>query len=79
MDYLEARQRFGRRLQALRAERTLTQEQLAEAIQKSTEHISFLERGERSPSFETLIDLARVLERPFQTSSMNQHLPVILW
>ncbi len=62
MDYQEARRRFGRRLQALRVERALTQEQLAEAAQKSTEHISFLERGERSPSFETLLDLARILE-----------------
>jgi transcriptional regulator with XRE-family HTH domain len=61
MNYREARQRFGRRLQTLRAEHALTQEQLAEEVQKSTEHISFLERGERSPSFETLLDLARVL------------------
>ena len=61
MDYQEVRKGFGRRLQALRVERSLTQEQLAEAIQKSTEHISFLERGERSPSFETLLDLAHIL------------------
>jgi transcriptional regulator with XRE-family HTH domain len=64
MNYQEARQRFGRRLQALRMARGLTQEQLAEAIEKSTEHISFMERGERSPSFETLLDLARNLQTP---------------
>lgn len=62
MDYQEARQQFGRRLQGLRAERGLTQEQLAEALDKSVEHVSYLERGERSPSFETLLDLADALQ-----------------
>jgi transcriptional regulator with XRE-family HTH domain len=62
MDPNEARKRFGVKLQALRLERQRTQEQLAEAVNKSTEHISFLERGERSPSFELLFDLANALE-----------------
>lgn len=62
MDYQAARERFGSRLQTLRTERLLTQEQLGEAIEKSTEHISYLERGERSPSFELLFSLARVFE-----------------
>ena len=62
MDYQEARRRLAQRLQTLRAERGITQEQLAETVGKSTEHISFLERGERSPSFEMLFDLASVLE-----------------
>ena len=62
MDYQEARQQFGRRLQALRTERGLTQEQLAEALDKSVEHVSYLERGERAPSFETLFDLADALQ-----------------
>jgi transcriptional regulator with XRE-family HTH domain len=62
MNYSSARRRFGRRLQMLRSQNALTQEQLAEAVGKSTEHISFLERGERSPSFEMLFELARVLK-----------------
>lgn len=62
MDYQEARQRFGSRLQALRTEQGLTQEQLAERLNKSVEHVSYLERGERSPSFETLFDLAIALQ-----------------
>lgn len=62
MNYQDARLEFGRRLQTRRLQRGLTQEQFAEALDKSTEHISFLERGERSPSFEMLLDLARVLE-----------------
>ncbi|MBA3530365.1 MAG: helix-turn-helix domain-containing protein [Ardenticatenales bacterium] len=33
-------------------------------IGKTTEHISFLERAERSPSFEVIFDLARALDVP---------------
>lgn len=62
MTYQMARERLANRLQLLRNEKGLTQEQLAEKIGKSTEHISFLERAERSPSFETLIDLAVALD-----------------
>lgn len=61
-DYQSARQRFADRLRMRRLEKGLTQEGLAELIGKTTEHISFLERAERSPSFELLLDLARVLE-----------------
>lgn len=45
-------------------ERGLTQDQLAELIGKTTEHISFLERAERSPSLEVIMDLVRVLNVP---------------
>jgi DNA-binding XRE family transcriptional regulator len=62
VDQQGAKKRFGARMQALRSERGWTQEKLAEALQKSTEHISFLERGERSPSFETLLDIAVTLD-----------------
>lgn len=61
MDYQTARQRFAARLRAFRAGEGITQEQLAELMGKTTEHISFLERGERAPSFEVIVDLARVL------------------
>ena len=60
-DYQSSRLLFAQRLRTLRQEKGLTQEKLAELIGKTTEHISFLERGERSPSFEVLFDLARVL------------------
>jgi transcriptional regulator with XRE-family HTH domain len=63
-NYQDARQRFANRLRAIRTEKGLTQEQLAELISKTTEHISFLERAERSPSFEVILDLARVLGVP---------------
>lgn len=58
MDYEAVRQRFGSRVRELRQERGITQEHLAELISKTTEHISFLERGERSPSFEVILDIA---------------------
>ena len=61
MDYESARKRFGKRVHDLRKERNIKQEKLAERIGKSTEHVSFIERGERSPSFEVIIDLANAL------------------
>jgi transcriptional regulator with XRE-family HTH domain len=62
MDYKEAQIRFAQRLRNLRKEKFVTQEQLAELINKSTEHISFLERGERLPSFEVIVDIANALD-----------------
>lgn len=58
----EARSRFGNRVRIIRQERQLTQEELAEFIGKSVEHISFLERGERSPSFEVILKIAEALD-----------------
>ncbi len=58
MDHEAARQLFGNRVRELRQQMGITQEQLAEVISKTTEHISFLERGERSPSFEVILDIA---------------------
>lgn len=62
MNYRESRGLFATRLRQLRRAKKLTQEGLAEKVNKTVEHVSFLERGERSPSFETLIDLANVFE-----------------
>jgi transcriptional regulator with XRE-family HTH domain len=60
--YDDALGRFGRRVQVLRGERRITQEQMAERIDVSVEHISYLERGVRAPSFETILRLARALD-----------------
>jgi len=62
VDHKEAQDRFADNLRKIRKEKNFTQEQLAEVIGKSTEHISFLERGERSPSFEIIVDLADALD-----------------
>lgn len=64
MDHQEARQRFGEKVRRYRAERGITQEKLAEMLGKSTEHVSYLERGERSPSFEVMLDIAQALNVP---------------
>ena len=67
MDYGAVRLQFAENLRSIRKERNLTQEELAEMIGKSTEHISYLERGERSPSFEVIMDLAQALNVPVST------------
>lgn len=45
-------------MQALRHDRELTQEQVATRIGISQKYLSELERGEKSPSWETLIAIA---------------------
>lgn len=60
-NYEEAKRLLGERVQSLRRERRITQEQLAELTEKSIEHISYIERGERAPSFETILDIAEAL------------------
>jgi XRE family transcriptional regulator, regulator of sulfur utilization len=50
--------RLGQRIQALRHDRGLTQEQLADACGISQKYLSELERGEKAPSWETLVALA---------------------
>ena len=52
---------FGRVLQRLRRERRLTQEELAEASGCHRSYVSFLERGLKSPTLNTLFDLAAAL------------------
>lgn len=61
MNYDDFRQKLGERLRTLRIEKGIKQERLAELVDKSTEHISFIERGERSPSLELLIDISNAL------------------
>ena len=62
MDYTTFRYLLGRRIHDLRVARKIKQEKLAEIVDKSTEHISFIERGERSPSLELLIDISNALQ-----------------
>ncbi len=52
---------FGMRLRQLRKERNLTQKQLADLIGVKNSVISFYEVGERTPSLEAVVKLARVL------------------
>jgi transcriptional regulator with XRE-family HTH domain len=50
--------RLGARIRALRAACELTQEMLADRIDRSQKYLSELERGQRSPSWETLVAIA---------------------
>ena len=64
MNYKEARQQFAAKVSQLRREKRMTQDELAERIDKTTDYISLLERGERSPSFEVIFALAEALDVP---------------
>ncbi|MDO5437815.1 MAG: helix-turn-helix transcriptional regulator [bacterium] len=52
---------FGRRIRELRRERRLTQSQLAEMIDLSTNFIGMVERGERNTSIDKIFKIARAL------------------
>jgi transcriptional regulator with XRE-family HTH domain len=54
--------KLGRRISELRRSRKLTQEDLAEAVGRSVEFISLVERGVNSPSVASLADYARALK-----------------
>ena len=56
--------RFAARVKEIRRKRRLTQQQLAEKIDRSTNAISSLERGVSLPTFETLERLAEALNVP---------------
>jgi XRE family transcriptional regulator, regulator of sulfur utilization len=53
---------LGEAITVLRAERGLSQEQLADVAHLHITHIGGIERGTSNPSFETLLKLARALE-----------------
>lgn len=55
---------LAHRIRTLRAERRLTQEEFAARAGISISFVSMLERGERSPSYETLLQLAAALDVP---------------
>lgn len=58
----DIKKRFGKRLRKIRRAKDLTQEQLADQVGVSLNFIGQLERGENSPSFETVQKIAEVLE-----------------
>ncbi|MDD3227791.1 MAG: helix-turn-helix transcriptional regulator [Oscillospiraceae bacterium] len=52
----------GRRIKEARMKNGWTQEQLAEKVNLSSDHISVIERGSKPPRFETFIVIANALE-----------------
>jgi transcriptional regulator with XRE-family HTH domain len=55
---------FGRRLRALRAEQSVSQNLLSRRAGTHSTEIGKLERGERDPRLTTILRLARGLDRP---------------
>jgi transcriptional regulator with XRE-family HTH domain len=62
MKMKDVSQRLGARIRALRTERRLTQEELANRAAISQVYTSFIERGERIASLETLVRLTEILD-----------------
>jgi len=52
------RRRLGARIRALRTARDLTQQEVGDRVGLSQKYVSELERGRRSPSWETLLAIA---------------------
>jgi transcriptional regulator with XRE-family HTH domain len=60
----QALETLARRIRTLRESLRMTQEELAKKCGISVSFASLLERGARSPSYETLVDVAKALEVP---------------
>jgi transcriptional regulator with XRE-family HTH domain len=56
--------RFGRTVRRLRAERGMSQEQLAEKSLSHPNYIGGIERGERNPSLRKIAAIAKALRCP---------------
>lgn len=52
---------IGSRLREAREEKHLTQAELAQKVNKAVSYVEMIERGERNVSFETFIDILKVL------------------
>lgn len=55
--YFDAKE-VAARLQTLRKDRGMTQEQMAEALNISLEHLSKMERGKRKPSIDLIVAMS---------------------
>ena len=53
---------FGRRVRAVRRAAGVTQEEAAERAHLNGKYLGEIERGEKRPSFEVILTLARVLK-----------------
>lgn len=57
----EIHKKFGQRIQKLRTEKGLTQEDLADKIGVDRSYMGFLERGEKNATLDKIIKLANAL------------------
>jgi transcriptional regulator with XRE-family HTH domain len=53
---------FGKRVRAVRKTAKITQEEAAEAAHLNPKYLGEIERGEKRPSFEAIIALAKALD-----------------
>lgn len=53
---------LGRKIKAAREKKGYTQEQLAERVNLSVQHISVIERGIKAPKLETFVNIANELD-----------------
>ncbi|WP_083763603.1 helix-turn-helix domain-containing protein [Paramagnetospirillum magneticum] len=61
---MNLKQQIGLKVRAARLKRSLTQEQLAERVDKTAESISNIERGHVTPPLDTLARIAQELDTP---------------
>lgn len=54
--------KFGNEVQAKRREKAMTQDELTEACDLSTRHLSAIEHGKTNPKLETIAKLAKTLD-----------------
>ncbi len=64
---------FGLRLKAVRKEKRITQEKLAELIDRSVDAISSIERGINLPSYDTIARLSEKLHIPMSVLNSWLH------
>ena len=64
--YEHLKRNLGLRLKTIRQQQGKTQQQLADAIEKSFETISNIERGRTAPGFATLAEISQVLGVPMR-------------
>ena len=70
-------QAIGQRIQLAREERQMTQRELAEVVGCTPQHISAIERGAKTPTLETFVDIATALQVP--TDALLQDLLEDWW
>jgi putative transcriptional regulator len=61
-----AARKLHNRLAVLRAERGLSRQELADALDINYQTIGYIERGEYNPSLELAFDIARFFELPIE-------------
>lgn len=57
---------IGKRVKAVRTQRGMTQQEVADALGRTFEGISNLERGKTAPNFKTLLAISEVLDLPMR-------------